>query len=215
MGPDCWDRGRLAALRPRLPGIRYDLGAVLRFTAYAIPLLILLLALFGVVVEVLDLEPARGAVVRLGVFEQARMPASFALVAWTMEACGLLALYLIVQGRSGAWWLDGVTAGWLAWVFRGPLLVVTVTVATRQPQEAWWRIAFGWWVLYTVCGLAMAALYRSLEVDGLAARCRAKPVEEAERPEVEPDPATGGDPELPGYYPPMDEPEPDKPAAGV
>lgn len=138
---------------------------MLRFTTYAILLLVLLLALFGLAVEVLHLEPASGAVVRLGLLEPSRVPASYALIAWTMEACGLLALFLIAQGRCGAWWLDGLMAGWLAWVFRGPLLVVTLTVAARQPQEPWWRIAFGWWIVYSVGGLALAWLYRRLRLE--------------------------------------------------
>jgi hypothetical protein len=73
-----------------------------------------------------------------------------------------MALFLVTQGRAGSWWLDGLLAGWLAWVFRGPLLVLTVTVAAHQSQEAWWRIVFGWWVLYSCCGLALAALARGL-----------------------------------------------------
>lgn len=135
---------------------------MLRFTAYALPLLILLLAVFGFVVEVLDLEPAGGATIRLAILEQSRLPAAFVLLAWLMEACGLMALFLVTQGRAGFWWLDGLLAGWLAWVFRGPLLVLTVTVAAHQSQEAWWRIVIGWWILYSCCGLALAALARSL-----------------------------------------------------
>jgi hypothetical protein len=135
---------------------------LIRFTAYAIPLLILLLAVFGFAVEVLDLEPAGGATIRLAILEQSRIPAAFVLLAWLMEACGLMALFLVTQGRSGAWWLDGLLSGWLAWVFRGPLLVLTVTVAAHQSQQAWWRIVIGWWILYSVCGLALAALARSL-----------------------------------------------------
>lgn len=135
---------------------------MLRFTAYALPLLILLLAVFGFAVEVLDLEPAGGTAIRLAILEQSRIPATFVLMAWLMEACGLMALFLVCQGRAGIWWLDGLLSGWLAWVFRGPLLVLTVTVATHQSQDAWWRIVFGWWILYSVCGLALAALARSL-----------------------------------------------------
>ena len=133
---------------------------MIRFITNALPLLVLLLALFGFAVEVLDLEPRSGAVIRLAVFEQSRVPASVVLGAWVMEACGLLALFLLAQGRCGAWWLDGLVAGWLAWVFRGPLLVLTIVVAARQPQDPWWDIAFGWWILYSVCGLALAMLAR-------------------------------------------------------
>lgn len=135
---------------------------MLRFTAYALPLLILLLALFGFAVEVLDLEPAGGATIRLAILEQSRVPAVYVLLAWLMEACGLMALFLVCQGRAGAWWLDGLLSGWLAWVFRGPLLVLTVAVAAHQSQQAWWKIVFGWWILYSVCGLTMAALARGL-----------------------------------------------------
>ena len=135
---------------------------MLRFTAYALPLLILLLAVFGFMVEVLDLEPAGGGAIRLAILEASRLPAAFVLLAWLMEACGLMALFLVTQGRAGSWWLDGLLSGWLAWVFRGPLLVLTITVATHQPQEAWWRMVFGWWILYSVCGIALALLARGL-----------------------------------------------------
>lgn len=135
---------------------------MLRFTAYALPLLVLLLAVFGFAVEVLDLEPAGGATIRLAILEQSRVPAAFVLLAWLMEACGLMALFLVCQGRAGIWWLDGLLSGWLAWVFRGPLLVLTVTVAAQQSQDSWWKIVFGWWILYSVCGVALAALARSL-----------------------------------------------------
>ena len=131
-----------------------------RFLSNAFPLLILLLALFGFTVEMLDLEPRSGAVIRMAVFEQPRVPAAVVLGAWIMEACGLLALFLLAQGRCGAWWLDGLVAGWLAWIFRGPLLVLTIVVAARQPQEPWWDIALGWWILYSICGLALAILAR-------------------------------------------------------
>ena len=133
---------------------------MIRFVTYAFPLILLLLALFGFVVEVLDLEPRSGAVIRLALFEQPRVPGAVVLGAWIMETCGLLALFLLAQGRCGAWWLDGLVAGWLAWVFRGPLLVLTVVVAARQPQDPWWDIAFGWWILYSICGLALAILAR-------------------------------------------------------
>ncbi|MEM8993562.1 MAG: hypothetical protein AAGF23_02095 [Acidobacteriota bacterium] len=131
---------------------------MLRFLSAALPLTIIMLATFGVLAGLLDLEPRDGSVIRLALWEQPQVPASVVLGAWLMEACGLLALFLVVQGRCGAWWLDGLVAGWLAWVFRGPLLVLTVVVATRQPQEPWWQLAFAWWVLYSLIGLSLALL---------------------------------------------------------
>ncbi len=133
---------------------------MLRFIAYAVPLLILLLALFGFTVELLDAEPRSGSVIRLALFEQPRVPGQLVLGTWLVEASGLIALFLLAQGRFGAWWLDGLVAGWVAWVFRGPLLVITIVVAARQPQDPWWKLAFGWWVLYSVCGLSLAILAR-------------------------------------------------------
>lgn len=133
---------------------------MLRFIAYAVPLLILLLALFGFTVELLDAEPRSGSVIRLALFEQPRVPGQLVIGTWMVEASGLIALFLLAQGRFGAWWLDGLVAGWVAWVFRGPLLVITIVVAARQPQDPWWKLAFGWWVLYSVCGLSLAILAR-------------------------------------------------------
>lgn len=133
---------------------------MLRFVAYALPLLVLILALFGFAVDVLDLEPPQGAVVKLALSRDPQVPARLVLGTWLLEAFGLVALFLIVQGRYAVWWLDGLVAGWVAWIFRAPLFVITVVVATGQPQRPWWRLAFGWWVLYTVCGLVLAALAR-------------------------------------------------------
>ncbi len=169
---------------------------MIRFVTYAFPLILLFLALFGFVVEVLDLEPRSGAVIRLALFEQPKVPGAVVLGAWIMETCGLLALFLLAQGRCGAWWLDGLVAGWLAWVFRGPLLVLTVVVAARQPQDPWWDIAFGWWILYSVCGLSLAILARrSGVVFAAEADLERAPLEsaaedeirgESETPETEP-----------------------------
>lgn len=138
---------------------------MLRFVSIALPLLVLLLATFGFAIDVFDIEPRSGAVIKLS-FDQQRLPAKFVLGAWMLEAVGLLGLYLMILGRAGTWWLDGLAAGWLAWVFRGPLLVLTIVVAARQPQQAWWDMAIAWWVLYTVCGLALAILARRSGLTG-------------------------------------------------
>jgi hypothetical protein len=130
-----------------------------RYLIYALSLLIVLLALFGVAVDVLDLEPTAGTVIRLD-WGPDRVPVRVVFGTWLLEAAGLAALYLLIQGRCGTWILDGLVAGWVAWIFRGPLLVVTLVVATRQPQGSWWSLVVGWWVLYSLCGLALAMLAR-------------------------------------------------------
>lgn len=122
--------------------------------------MVLLLALFGFAVELLDFEPRRGSVIRLALFEQPQVPGQLVIGTWLVESAGLIALFLLTRGRFGAWWLDGLVAGWLGWIFRGPLLVITLVVAARQPQEPWWTLAFGWWALYSVCGLSLALLAR-------------------------------------------------------
>lgn len=136
----------------------YDAGALSRFVALALPLLMLLLALFGTLVVRLDLVP--GDAVRLALFDHRQVPAAIALGAWLLEAAALLGLFLLVEGRSGSRLLDGLLCGWIAWTFRGPLLVVTMTVAAGQPRAPWWRLALGWWLLYTFCGLTLGWLAR-------------------------------------------------------
>lgn len=128
-----------------------------RFVSFAFPVLLLILAVFGFVVDWLGLEPRAGSVMRFSSGVQA-VPSVVVLGSWIMEACGLVALFLLAQGRCGNRWLDGLVAGWLAWVFRGPIFVVTIVIAARQPQDPWWRLAFAWWILYSVCGLVLAAL---------------------------------------------------------
>lgn len=143
-------------------------------------MLVLLLALFGFAVELLDAEPRSGSVIRLALFEQPAVPGTLVLGTWLVEASGLIALFLLTQGRFGTWWLDGLVAGWVAWIFRGPLLVVTIVVAARQPQDPWWSLAFGWWVLYSVCGLSLAVLARRSGLEPWA-----RPVGEPSEDEVE------------------------------
>ena len=146
----------------------YHSGALFRFIIYAVPLLVLELALFGFAVEILDVEPGSGSVIRLALLEQPQVPGQLVFGTWLVEASGLVALFLLTQGRFGTWWLDGLVAGWVAWIFRGPLLVITIVVAAGQPQDLWWTLAFGWWVLYSVCGLSLALLARRSGLDAWA-----------------------------------------------
>ncbi len=154
---------------------------MLRFIIYAVPLLILLLALFGFTVELLDAEPRSGSVIRLALFDQPRVPGQLVIGTWLVEASGLIALFLLAQGRFAVWWLDGLVAGWVAWIFRGPLLVITIVVAVRQPQDPWWKLAFGWWVLYSVCGLSLAILARRSGLEPWATADEEKPLEPGSR----------------------------------
>lgn len=131
-----------------------------RFVAFGLFLVVVLLALFAVVADGLDWVPRSGAVLSLQLVAAGEVPWRLAAGSWVLEAGGLLALFLLLQGRTGHWLLDGVVTGWLAWIFRGPLLVITIVVATGERQLPWWHLAVGWWVLYTVCGTVLAILAR-------------------------------------------------------
>jgi len=91
------------------------------------------------------------------------LPAPQLLGRWLVEATGLVALYLLVRERGLGRWLAGLASGWTAWIFRGPVLVLTVANASRLSASAWWDLSAAWFGLYTVCGLVMASVARSLE----------------------------------------------------
>lgn len=136
----------------------YDEHTLFRYLLYSLSLLILLSAVFGVVVGKLDLAPG-AAVVELTL--GAGLPARVVLGGWLLEATGLAALVLLIQGRCATWWLDGLVAGWVGWIFRGPVLVVTLAAAGQSPR-AWWPLVLGWLGLYSIQGLVTALIARNL-----------------------------------------------------
>ena len=144
--------------------MRYDPPALRRFLAIALPLLLLTMALFRFALEMLRMAPDPAALSRSGI---PALPAAVTLATWVLEAIALAALFLLIQGRGASRWTVGLLTGWIAWVFRGPLLVVTVVGLAGLPARPWWGMAFSWWVLYTVCGLmlGLAASTARLSVD--------------------------------------------------
>ncbi len=133
-------------------GLRYDLRALRRFLILALPLLVLTMGLFRFGQEMLKIAPDPAALSRSTVLA---LPAWVTFATWILEAVGLAALFLLIQGRGGSPWASGLLAGWIAWVFRGPLLVVTVVGLAGLPPHPWWGLAFSWWILYTLCGLVL------------------------------------------------------------
>ena len=129
-------------------------GALRRFLLFALPLLVLTMALFHFAVEALGMAPDAA---RLSPLETVRLPSWVMLATWGLESVGLAALFLMIQGRGGRW-LAGLLAGWIAWVFRGPLLVVTVASLAGLPPGPWWALVLSWWVLYTLCGLVLGGV---------------------------------------------------------
>jgi len=134
--------------------LRYDLRALRRFLIFALPLLLLTMGLFQFLLETLRLAPDPAVLSRSGV---ASLPGWVVLATWILEAVGLSALFLMILGRGGSRLASGLLAGWIAWVFRGPLLVVTVVGLAGLPPRPWWGLAFSWWILYTLCGLMLGA----------------------------------------------------------
>jgi len=124
-----------------------------RFLLLSLPLLILAMALFHFALDALGKAPNITAISAAG----ARvLPPWVPLVTWILESLGLSALFLLIYGRNSMRWLSGLLTGWIAWVFRGPLLVVSVVGIAGLPPAPWWSMAFSWWILYTLCGLLLA-----------------------------------------------------------
>lgn len=117
-----------------------------RFLFFALPALLALVAGANFGLAALGWAPPSG------------LPARAILGGWLLEAVGLTALFLLIQARGLARWAAGLGTAWTAWLFRGPILVVTVAGASRVPPATWWRLALAWFALYTLCGLALAAL---------------------------------------------------------
>jgi hypothetical protein len=138
--------------------LRYDLRALRRFLILSLPLLVLTMGLFRFGQEMLKVAPDPSALARSGIAVlPAVLPAWVTFATWILEAVGLAALFLLILGRGGSRWASGLLAGWIAWVFRGPLLVVTVVGLAGLPPRPWWGLAFSWWILYTLCGLMLGA----------------------------------------------------------
>ena len=72
-----------------------------RFLAIALPLLLLTMALFRFALELLRMAPDPAALSRSGIVA---LPAAVTLATWVLEAVGLAALYLLIQGRGASRW---------------------------------------------------------------------------------------------------------------
>ncbi|MCB1058114.1 MAG: hypothetical protein KDD11_21655 [Acidobacteria bacterium] len=119
---------------------------MLRFLLLALPSLVLTMAMFYFGWDYLGL----GASVDL--------PPIVLFSSWLLESLGLIVAFLLIRGRGRGRWLAAIGGAWLAWVFRGPLLVLTLVGAARLPREPWWNAALGWFGLYTVCALLLVVV---------------------------------------------------------
>ncbi len=132
--------------------MRYDRSPLRRFLILAMPTLVLAMALFRAGVDALGRTPS------LAQSSGTPLPIWVVVGTWLLESLALAALYLLVQASGGGRLLNGLLTGWIAWVFRGPLLVVAVVTLAGQPAGPWWSMVFSWWVLYSVCGLLLGVV---------------------------------------------------------
>lgn len=118
----------------------------------ALPLLVLTIALFHFGLDMMHVGPEAPPLHKVPMF--------IPVATWLLEALALTALFLLLDGRGVSRWQTGLLTGWIAWVFRGPLLVVAAVSFAGLAARPWWGLAFSWWILYTFCGLTLAALAR-------------------------------------------------------
>ena len=136
--------------------LRYDRATLTRFLILVVPLLLVLFALHAFIMVGMGWGPDTGPLARFGLSPDPNPPMELLLGGWLLESLGLTALFLLIQGRSGSALLDGLATGWVAWIFRGPVLVLTLERWSRLPRDPWWPLAQRWLVLYTICGLTLA-----------------------------------------------------------
>lgn len=136
---------------------------MVRFLVISLPLLLLLFAGAAFAVDMMGWAPAALEAGGLGALTGPAGRLVFG--GWVLEALSLLVLFLLVQSRNQAGLvLDGLAAGGVAWLFRGPLLVLTVTGVGGLPREPWWTIAEQRLVVYLLAGLLLAAVARGCEL---------------------------------------------------
>jgi hypothetical protein len=184
-----------------------------RFLLFAFTSLLLLIALFNLGVEMVGAAPDLGPMIG---WREGRpgLPGAFVLASWALESLALTALFVLVDGDPRSRWLSGLLTGWMAWVFRGPLLVLAAAGFGRLAAGPWWRLSLRWFLLYTLAGLLLALLARLTAGPDAAAEPappRATPVEPAPSgPAIAPAPggalATTPEPDAPPP-PPSDDRE--------
>jgi len=133
---------------------------VLRFLALAIPLALLVVAAVGAGATAVGLGPDVAPLAQRGIARPVPLAPSLQLAGALFEAVALVALFLIVEKRSGSPLVDGLAAGLAAWLFRGPLLVFAIASLTRLPTAPFWQLARVGLVSLPLAGLAVGAVAR-------------------------------------------------------
>jgi hypothetical protein len=136
------------------------MAVLIRFLALALPAAVLVLALVSFLGAALGYGPELGPLAQRGVARPQGLPQPVAALAVVFEATALVTFYLLIAGRTGGGVVDGAIAGLAAWLFRGPLLVLTVAHLTRLPTEPFWQAARLDLVALPLAGAAIGAVAR-------------------------------------------------------
>ena len=132
-----------------------------RFLFFALPLVLLVLGATAFAADAMG-ATAEGLPAPASLW---REPVSgrLLLATWMLEAVGLTVLFLLVQSRGeGGAVVDGLATAGIAWLFRGPLMVLTAAAVTRLGREPWWTLSLQRLAAYLVSGLLLALLARGL-----------------------------------------------------
>jgi len=134
---------------------------VLRFVLLAVPLAVLVLALSTFVADTAGFGPDLAPLEARGLAAAGGLPRGVGVAALAFEGVALAALYLLIEGRFGRWWVDGLAAGLAAWLFRGPILVLAAAALLRVPTAPLWEAARVALFADPAATLAVAALART------------------------------------------------------
>jgi hypothetical protein len=134
---------------------------VARFVLLALLVGMLLSACAELALEAIGLTGGAAELARVGLAPGA-LPGHLRLGAWLLDAAAMTVLVLLLTGRTGRWWLEGLAAGLLAWIYRGPLTVLSALATARLPLEPFWRAARASLIVLPLLGLALAALARRM-----------------------------------------------------
>ena len=133
---------------------------MLRFLVLAVPAAALTIGTVDATARALGLGPDLAPLAARGVARTIPLGLPLELAGTLFEAVALVAFYLLVARGSRSRLLDGVAAGFAAWLFRGPLLVLAVATLTRLPTAPFWQLARIGLVALPAAGLAVGAIAR-------------------------------------------------------
>ena len=129
---------------------------VFRFVVLALLVALLLLAVAEVAARAV--VPVSTASLAESGLAPGALPAPLRLGAWILDAAALTVLVLLLSGRGRWWWFEGLAAGLLAWVYRGPLATLSTLAIARVPKEPFWQAARTELVVLPLVGLVLGGL---------------------------------------------------------